>query len=691
MAFDPNGNAAAGADQSRRLFVPSLTYLRDRRLRRILTCAGWALRVSGRPGPGDAVGIWGAAGTSQRAHALADATGARKIFLEDAFLRSVRPGRDGDPAMGLLVDETGLHFDATGPSDLETLLATHPLDDTALLTRARHAAEHMIRAHLSKYNAFDPALPLPEAPYVLVVDQTAGDASLMGAGPDRFHEMLAHAAENHPGMHIVIKSHPETAAGHRAGHFGPQDASALVTVLDTPVDPWAVMERAAAVYTVSSGLGFEAILAGHKPRVFGTPWYAGWGLTIDEHIFARRGRTLTRTQAFAAAMLLYPTWYDPHHDALCGVEQVLGGLEARARAWREDRHGYVAAGMSLWKRKPLARVFGGSGGGGSSGGGRRILFRDGPGAVTKARGTGRALMVWAGAAQTLGETGDAPVLHIEDGFLRSRGLGADLVAPLSLVRDDLGIYYDPTRESRLERLIAAAVRLPDGPRARAERLIDGLIRARLTKYNLAGSVPDLPQGRRILVPGQVEDDASIQLGTREVTTNLGLLQATRAANPDAVIVYKPHPDVEAGLREGAVANEALAGLADVVARDADPGALIEAVDEVWTLTSLLGFEALIRGRKVTCLGAPFYAGWGLTTDLGWVPGRRWARPDLIALAHAALIDYPRYHDPVTGAPCPVEVVADRLAAGVTAPTGPLPRLASKTQGLTVGRFGTWWR
>ena len=52
--------------------------------------------------------------------------------------------------------------------------------------------------------------------------------------------------------------------------------------------------------------------------------------------------------------------------------------------------------------------------------------------------------------------------------------------------------------------------------------------------------------RRILVPGQVEDDASIRLGTRDICTNLALLRSTREQNPDAIVIYKPHPDVEAG-------------------------------------------------------------------------------------------------------------------------------------------------
>ncbi len=143
---------------------------------------------------------------------------------------------------------------------------------------------------------------------------------------------------------------------------------------------------------------------------------------------------------------------------------------------------------------------------------------------------------------------------------------------------------------------------PPGGETPAPSGCAALIAARVSKYNLAAAaLPDLPAGHRILVPGQVEDDASIRLGQATVRTNLGPVAGARAANPGACIIYKPHPDVEAGLRPGAIDAT---GLADVVARHADPLALIEACDEVWTMTSLLGFEALLRGKPVTCLGAP---------------------------------------------------------------------------------------
>lgn len=65
-------------------------------------------------------------------------------------------------------------------------------------------------------------------------------------------------------------------------------------------------------------------------------------------------------------------------------------------------------------------------------------------------------------------------MRVEDGFLRSKGLGAELIAPLSLVLDDLGIYYDPTRSSRLEELIRVRALLRPDQKERSERLIKAL-------------------------------------------------------------------------------------------------------------------------------------------------------------------------------------------------------------------------
>ena len=103
----------------------------------------------------------------------------------------------------------------------------------------------------------------------------------------------------------------------------------------------------------------------------------------------------------------------------------------------------------------------------------------------------------------------------------------------------------------------------------------------------------------------------------------------------------------------------------------------------------LGFEALLRGKRVTCLGTPFYAGWGLTDDRAMPITRRTATPDLTALVHAVLIDYPRYFDPKTGLPCPVEIVVERLSTGDIPKAGPLNRIVAKLQGALASYAHLW--
>ncbi|MFA6219018.1 MAG: capsule biosynthesis protein [Erythrobacter sp.] len=260
---------------------------------------------------------------------------------------------------------------------------------------------------------------------------------------------------------------------------------------------------------------------------------------------------------------------------------------------------------------------------------------------------------------------DPAVAEIEDGFIRSAGLGADCVPPLSIIVDRRGVHFDPSAPSEIEQLLQEGEFSAD-IRARARVLRDAIVGSGLSKYEKnAGAVLERPGGTRchILVPGQVEDDRAVTSGGA-LPSNLELLRRARAeAGAAAHIIYKPHPDVLAGHRRGQVASSELEGLADQVETAAPISALIAMVDELHVNSSLAGFEALLRGKAVTVHGVPFYAGWGLTTDRGPIPARRTARRTLDELVAAALLLYPRYLDPVTGLPCPAEVLAERLAAG----------------------------
>lgn len=237
---------------------------------------------------------------------------------------------------------------------------------------------------------------------------------------------------------------------------------------------------------------------------------------------------------------------------------------------------------------------------------------------------------------------EVSLVHVEDGFLRSVGLGADWVTPLSWVVDTSGIYFDASRSSDLETILATTQWSPE-LLDRAATLRKFIVAAGLTKYNVGSGCWQRPAGVRrvVLVTGQVETDASIRLGSPEMRTNLQLLRRVRSACPDAYVVYKPHPDVVAGLRLSGEEEARAQEFCDELVVHAPMQQLLEQVDEVHVMTSLAGFEALLRGRKVVCHGQPFYAGWGLTQDE--VPlTRRSRRLSLDALVAGALLLYPRY-------------------------------------------------
>lgn len=678
---------AGGAVSPRRLCVLSLGFARQPRLRRILALAGWPVRFGwprSRPGPADAVGVWGQKPVAARGRWLARRSGAPLVTIEDGFLRSVRPGVTGEPPLSLLIDPVGVHYDPSAPSLIERML----LEDDLSADHARAAAgiARLRALGLSKYNACDGPAPAPG--YVLVIDQTRGDASVAASGADAatFRRMLEAARAEHPGAIVVVRTHPDVATGRRAGHLGPSDLRPG-EVQDVAANPWRLVEGARAVYTVSSQLGYEALLAGRPVRVFGLPFYAGWGLTEDESRSPRRGGTRTPEQLFAASHLRAPAYYDPWQDCLCPFERAVEVLETLTADARAAPGPVVATGMRLWKRPHVAHFLG-----------PVPRFVEPPSrALAAAARTGRELVVWAGKETPelagAARAAHVPLARMEDGFLRSVGIGARLIPAASLVLDRSGIYYDPSRESDLERLIAGPP--PDtAALARAARLREMIVGAGVTKYNTGADLAIAPPGGRrvILVPGQVEDDASILRGAGEVRTNLALLEATRAAAPEAFLIYKPHPDVEAGLRDGAVPEDAAKALADLVAAGADPAALLALSDEVWTMTSLMGFEALLRGKRTVCFGMPFYAGWGLTEDRGVSCLRRIAKPSRDHLVWAALIAYPRYRDPVSGLACPPEVIVSRLAARVPqAGRNPsLPaRLLARAQGAASGWRGLW--
>jgi capsular polysaccharide export protein len=585
-----------------------------------------------------AVAGWGHKATARSARDFATRHALPFWALEDGFLRSVGLAGD-DPPLSIVVDDIGIYYNAAVPSRLETMIAAP--HDSSQGARARSLIAQWRAARVSKYNHLrEYAGPLQEH-FVLVIDQTHGDASIEYglAGPQSFQRMLDAALAENPDCKVLLKIHPDVFAGKKRGYF---DAAKVardprVSVLAEDVHPVALIEHARAVYTVTSQIGFEGLLWGKPVRTFGMPFYAGWGLTRDELPAPGRRRPVALEDLVHAALVDYPRYIDPEMGTRCEPERLLEWMGLQRRMRGRFPSTVYATGFSIFKRPVVKRFFDGS----------DVRFVRRPEQVPD----GGLLAVW-GRKDVSGGSGRIKTIHLEDGFLRSVGLGADLVRPLSWVMDEVGIYYDATRPSRLEHLLQTAD-FDATLLARAAGLREAIRRHGLTKYNVGAGQWRRPEARDdaatrvILVPGQVETDASIAYGAPEIKHNIELLRAVRAASPGAYVVYKPHPDVVAGLRKRGAGEEAVALSCDEMVVECTMGELLDAVDEVHTITSLAGFEALLRGKTVVCYGHPFYAGWGLTRDIYPMP-RRSRRLEVNQLVAGALILYPAYVSRVTG-------------------------------------------
>jgi capsular polysaccharide export protein len=446
-----------------------------------------------------------------------------------------------------------------------------------------------------------------------------------------------------------------------------------IRVVTEPLNPVALLQRVSHAYVCTSQMGFEALLCGAKVTCFGAGFYSGWGLTEDRVRVERRRRKRTVTELAAAALLLYPRYIHPVERTPCEAETVLEHLALQRMRFAQNRGATYCFGFTPWKRGFIRDYL-------ASSEGAVHFCRDAEHARRLGALPGARLVAWGSRRDpdlvALAASAGCAVATMEDGFLRSVGLGSDFTMPASLVLDGAGIYFDPTRPSDLERLLESA-EFADAELERARALCDRIVSEGLTKYSLGDRAPfqlSASRGQRVvLVPGQVEDDASIQLGASEACrTNRALLAAARTLDPDAFLVYKPHPEVLSGNRRSEPVPQSAY---DQLVIDAPLAACLARADAVHTMTSLVGFEALLRGITVVTHGRPFYAGWGLTDDQCPCP-RRTRRLSLDQLVVGALLRYPRYYSYSAGAFVSAEdAVAELLA--LRAGSAALPSRASR--------------
>ena len=390
--------------------------------------------------------------------------------------------------------------------------------------------------------------------------------------------------------------------------------------LTKPVHHAVLLKNAAAVFTLSSWLGFEALL-------WQRPVYA-----LQSSFYQHLGQNCAGVTTTSLLRLVYQVfyqhlnWVNPDNGESWQPEHALSWLALQRKNRQAFASTLYAIGFRRYWRRTVELFFQGS----------HITFVPSAAQVP----AGGTAIIWGNRPLSVPDT--VRLIRLEDGFLRSVGLGALFVRPLSWVADSRGMYFDARQSSDLEYCLNQQAFSSQMLR-RAEQLITALKQSGVSKYNTGVAAWQRPQqaSQCILVAGQVETDASIAYGAVSIRQNIELLKAVRLANPDAYIIYKPHPDVVAGARKAGQQENTALQFCDEQVLHTDINTLLQQVDEVHVLTSLAGFEALVRGKKVVCYGLPFYAGWGLTHDIHSCP-RRQRQLTLAQLVAGALLSYPLY-------------------------------------------------
>lgn len=615
-----------------------------------------SLKINKIPKNGGVTG-WGYKASGRWAKKIATQEKRKKqsfLLLEDGFVRSLLPGYQHGTVYSLIADSRGIYFDATGESDLIHFLngdspapSFWPSEPTP--AQAEKILQKIKEQGISKYNGTpsNENKP-PQEQGVLVIDQTKGDAAIQygGINASDYDKMLQDALEENPDETIYVKTHPDH-------HHLAKKSCFTTSLLDHPRIKILPANLSAAesfkwckkVYVGTSLMGMEALIHDCEVITYGWNFYAGWGLTTDRSNYPKppRKKKLTLLELFTAAYLRYTHYLDPDTKKICDLERIIDHIKLQHQHWQQHSTAYASYGLSLWKKYVLPCYTYPS---------QPLIQTKSTSKISKTlkKNPDAHLFLWGKKTLpiTLKKTHQSnKITRIEDGFLRSRGLGANFNFPLSWVFDNQGIYFDATTPSRLEHILETE-NINQKTLNQAKKLQQFLTENKLTKYNLGIENAELPtaaKGKKIiLIPGQVDSDASITYGSPKLRNNKELLAEVRRQNPEAFICYKPHPDLLAAARKDAPLWKNIEQEADHIIHQGDIISWIQTVDEIHTLTSTVGFEALLHHKPVFTYGLPFYAGWGLTTDWLKTP-RRTKKRTLDELIAAAYILYPTYYNP----------------------------------------------
>lgn len=570
--------------------------------------------------------------------------------------------------------------------------------DPKLSQRAEKAINILVEENISEINL------VPEKDGQLLLGEKKTKRILVLGSPEKEpnndrkelsnKDLIWIAKVENPDSEIIYYPHPsELIRRDEHTFYTYTDLKHVAEIIKEPINIGSFLDSVDHVYTIDSYGGFEAIIRNIPVTTFGNPYYAGWGLTDDKGPISERKRTLTLNEIFAGIYILNRHYFNPFTKEKVSFERALELLkfiketENKRTVIKNQNHQVNIAKIDN-TALPISEIK-------SSEDTSRIsiiyekeskigIMSKGIKAIPNLQSFLRGELIF-NPSERVGEIDyiagwgmkpsakkaiefckkhSIPYLGLEDGFLRSIGLGVDGSPPLSICVDDVGIYYDATRPSRLENVLNSSGWETEQLLNDAEKALTLIKKNYLSKYNHAPMVDGkifVNNGKkRVLIVDQTLGDMSITLGLADKERFKQMYEKAKKDNPDADIFIKTHPDVISGVKEGNLTPKDVGETVRFLYDDCNPLSLLEQVDKVYVVTSQFGFEALMLGKEVHCFGMPFYAGWGVTKDEQKLE-RRTRQRSVTEIFAAAYLIYPRYIHPETGMPGTIFDVINYLA------------------------------
>lgn len=565
--------------------------------------------------------------------------------IEDGFLRSLYTSKFSKTPLSVVVDKKSIYFDSQTISDLETILVHDDVNDTQI--QESHDAMDFFRTHhLSKYCVtvpYDTDI-CPEdfnENSVLLIDQTLNDASLLYGGIKEkdLPDIIKNSKQKFAGKTIFLKTHPEVISGHKQSCFGTLCHDTDIKLIPHTVSLPTLLRQKPHVVVLTSLAGFEGLIYGCSVTCYGISWYSGYRLTDDMHpdadMIYKRRKKRTLAEIFYLAYIKYPVYINPvtlkrgtFWDTALYLSRCMRHVQT------VSGHLYIF-GFRPWKRRDMIPFF-------KTPFNKITYVKNIDHAIKQGILTNKyaKILVWSykntkDIEYIQAKKTNIPILRCEDGFIRSYGLGSDFIPPFSIAIDtqDLYFYHDKKNPSDIQTFLN--IPTMNYQMERIENLYKKITEHHINKYNI-DKICDLKiqtDKQIILLIGQVDDDASLRYGglISGISGNSDMIEYARLHYPNAFIIYKPHPDVLRGNRIGQIKNK---DKIDRIETNASVLSCIDAAHHIISMTSLSGFEGILRGKQVTLLGKPFYHAFAQLYPL---PPQK-----MMDMVRGVFVDYPIY-------------------------------------------------